>query len=158
MKIIPFRHLLLMMIFSSTCVFAQPPGGGGGGGQGGQGGPPGQQQSSDSQNKSEQILAPEIMKELDITTEQKQKIQQFSKTNSKALKELKKNEQEERTKLAAGIFTQNEEITNKAEAELEKLYKEKLSFQKKEIHYLMSVLDPDQNEKAQDYFFDKLGY
>jgi hypothetical protein len=71
---------------------------------------------------------------------------------------IHKDEEKEMTNLASGIFTQNEKIINDAMVALKDVYQEKLNFQEKEVQFLMTILDPDQNRKAKDYYFSKLGY
>ncbi len=165
MKNFYFRRLILVFAFASLCAFAQPPGGFGGGMGGGSSGGSGlndSEQKGPPQNQDKnlisRILSAEILQKLNLTQDQLEKIQYFEKKEQPVLMKIHKDEEKEMTNLASGIFTQNEKIINDAMVALKDVYQEKLNFQEKEVQFLMTILDPDQNRKAKDYYFSKLGY
>lgn len=165
MKNFYFRRLILVFTFASLCAFAQPPGGFGGGMGSGLSGGPGSNNSeqkgppqNQDKNLISQILSPEILQKLNLTQDQLEKIQYFEKKEQPALMKIHKDEEKEMTNLASGIFTQNEKIIDDAIIALKNVYQEKLIFQEREVQFLMTILDPDQNRNAKDYYFEKLGY
>lgn|SRR5574344_515745 len=155
--------LIPVIAIAALAAFAQPPGGGMGGGPGG-GGP--DQNSSDQkgppQNQNNgmlsRILSPEILKRLDLTQDQLDTVQDFEKKGVPTLMKIQKDEEAQETKLAAAIFAQNEQQIDDAMIALKDVYQDKLNFQEKEVQFLMTILDPDQNRRAQDYYFRKMGH
>jgi hypothetical protein len=112
----------LFMALVATLVYAQPPGGGGFGGPGGM------------QMSAAGLLAmPEVQKELNITDDQKPKLDELRTEIQKDMQSamsgvdfqaMRDMSQEERTKAMAEIRTKTQALTKQTDAKLEKILDE----------------------------------